>query len=1509
MPEVDDVHDMLALSMDISQEDFLLNGGAVVAGIPQVVDDDDDEAYVPDSLRAFVEDQDNRLNQARENFISAVLPDPDLSLINSLDEADIQHVVSFPDYTLHQRSSPRRESVREVAPAPLHIPLKDAPETYASNVDPVVTSSPVRTSPLVSLKTNPQLGLPGTVPVPERGSPSLPKPATPTKPSDSVADASETIPALPPPVCRAEVAVIAPLVLPSKTPITPTAASDTIAVRSPAVCGAEVAGGASLGPHSKSPTIPRGDVEDGLTPIDAESECARLGQDEKGQSPSNSGLATDLAPRQVASPAAVPGRHLVETQLPLAPPIRPVTTPVPVAPVEASKNIQPEGVASPLSKGHLPKPSPPSAGGKGRKSSGSAPSTAVKQTQVAPLTSTQTPSPSTAKTNPSILRSLTDRLTRPTASSASRRMTPRTGDRPTKVAVSTPSPGKLLTLQQSPEKQIVSPLSDPSVSPSATSFPFDGKTSAKRTPNSPPRSARSPAAKAQSSPLFSEATAASHLKSHSARSPEIATVAAVKKLTADSAVYKNGDDTSISARASADRGRIREGVHQKESESPRKPSTLFATRATVQSSPRISSPSLSPDFLGRLTQPTAASRARSAATPCHGLNEPREELAPSPRRVASSCESCCSSPSKESKGTPRPGSAPRIKVTGASQHLTKDTEAGKARRNLSDAPEEEASSPRVCSTPSPGLLSRLTRETVSSRAARNAKGSTPLPVENPELPTVHSRKKEAMGGSDGSPPGSRSQLTGLSPQRDSLGRLTQETASSSARRASPTKHEISPPGIKPKATASASIRSAMKSVDRSMAPSDERYQKARASHHFTVTQTHSFDEVGSIAIPNACSSLTQDSIESVAITSQSALSTVEASKARNGECPPSSVRRRVQHKTIGSAPTSSLSSQSRLLQGTASSRSRTNRSLPPSSANTERSRNLKDDQKKKAMSLAIDRARRKSGSQGKAPASVGIERMDGRMQSKQHRKSSDEKENKSLAQAKNDSALPGASLAPPTRPGEKRASEKVVPTLAQSTDVLRNTLRSDQSISTTMSTVRKPTIPKTPNFATTRRYGGKEVQRGGANSVTLAQSTDLHMRGLRSDSSTTSLNDHLRRLTLTTPQSPHFATSTRSGFKTPALRGQDRENTLVNSTLLLKSGLRAPDPALLKRREMTLTVPITPKFHATSIRKQQKSTEERELEHIERYRSNPFQARSTARSAASTARVVKQKVLNESEVDASHLETDNPEPVLVTSRSQEEEDLREMKKQFRARPAPKFAPKPIVMQKRLSSAKKPVPLTSESRRTPSYLLPRGPLSISSVASNATAPHLMTPGRSAKRQAVAELSRRKAEAMALQREKVAKDRQRERIRQEILKAEASRLSVPANSKPFVLRSEVRGEQYQRKFEEKVRQEEDERRRLASFHAREYHKSSTPPDRKRPERIHTEVQPFNLSSIARHEEFEDEFQRKMAEQDAALKRQSQFKAKPVPKTTYCYTPIASPINRPPWSARSTGSAKYT
>lgn len=90
-------------------------------------------------------------------------------------------------------------------------------------------------------------------------------------------------------------------------------------------------------------------------------------------------------------------------------------------------------------------------------------------------------------------------------------------------------------------------------------------------------------------------------------------------------------------------------------------------------------------------------------------------------------------------------------------------------------------------------------------------------------------------------------------------------------------------------------------------------------------------------------------------------------------------------------------------------------------------------------------------------------------------------------------------------------------------------------------------------------------------------------------------------------------------------------------------------------------------------------------------------------------------------------------------------------------------------------------------------------------------------------------------------------------------------------------------------EKLEEERTQRRRQV---AKVAHHVPVGPSERRP----TEPQPFRLSSATRHEGAANDARRKRAAEEDERRMQAAFKAKPVPKTTYAYVPIAQKSSGP-------------
>lgn len=606
---------------------------------------------------------------------------------------------------------------------------------------------------------------------------------------------------------------------------------------------------------------------------------------------------------------------------------------------------------------------------------------------------------------------------------------------------------------------------------------------------------------------------------------------------------------------------------------------------------------------------------------------------------------------------------------------------------------------------------------------------------------------------------------------------------------------------------------------------------------------------------------------------------------------------------------------SRLMTATAASRARdptrpnTSESVEESRARArERIRKRMEEHKRAAASSV---SQTQTSRRARMTAEEGVARARERVrQQKMTKKTGTEKENRRRPNASSS----GTGLTIPNTPKfattarrgarPKEEDRTKVPTLAQSTEVLKRGLRGGSGSTTqkaTATTTRaKLTIPQAPKFETTKRYGEtKAIKRDMAAERTLAQSSDILMRGLRSDD--LSVDDNPKRTGLTIPHAPHFVTSDMYGERTLSAQGRSADISLANSFETLQRGLRTEDKSLMEKREPKLTIPKTPKFHKVSRREAPKSTSDREKEMMDYYKAHPFKARpyplsnivprrpakssmatpvpfqvegeerrataanTTNGSVPSFCRPTKSQILRATETTA-------PSPrrgggALSRSSSFGSRTDDSASRTFRARPAPPstFRPPTLTPRGRLGS---PEATSASPARS---------------GTQASAP-------SVQRFATTEASRRRAEAARRERELKAKAKQEETARQDRTVPAQSSATTPVTKdiKPFQLESVRRHEANLKKMEEKRQQEEMERQQQMTFHARAY-TSPPKPELKGRSNNGTKPEPFHLGSLSRHEAYEIERKRKLDEERLQLEKQKQFKAKPLPKTTHEYRPL--------------------
>lgn len=598
----------------------------------------------------------------------------------------------------------------------------------------------------------------------------------------------------------------------------------------------------------------------------------------------------------------------------------------------------------------------------------------------------------------------------------------------------------------------------------------------------------------------------------------------------------------------------------------------------------------------------------------------------------------------------------------------------------------------------------------------------------------------------------------------------------------------------------------------------------------------------------------------------------------------------------------------------------------------------KQDQEKVASVTAP-----KSARTSKSSIDDGIARARERVRKKQlEKKAAQEKDNRVRANASSIRRASGRMSVGTTRPrvtiphgpkfatdakyGEKHMGKKEAPTLAQSGDVMRKGLRGgDKGAPYTRTGKARPTIPHGPKFATTAKYGEKQSVK--PEQPSLANSQDSYARHLRDDISVGgSVASKGSRGSLTIPHAPKFATTARYGEGPATPGGASRlDQSLAQSTDILKSGLRDGKSSISTKRRSGPTIPHGPRFHKAAPRELPQSATERDEELMEHYHSHPFRANPVLTHVPGSQRPpTKPKQRRMTAPVPFHFSSEvrsaKAKPA-VGSPDKQDADLKEMKHQFRARAMPSFA-KPTQSQIASSKARAkptttPKPfsrLTDRQIRTEprdvtspddvemskkfharpvpkSTYKPPSPRSnpVSPMAGQSTVgpPKLATMARTEKRNAASEASRRNVDAQVIEKDRQAKLRQRQKHEEAILKAETK--TPPPPTKPFVLHSSLRHEAYQKQLAEKHAVEEEAARKKMSFHARSF-KSPPAPERIRAEHGPTEPKPFALSCVTRHEAFKHEKQERLVAAEEELRRQTDFKAKPVPKSTYVYKPIS-------------------
>lgn len=471
----------------------------------------------------------------------------------------------------------------------------------------------------------------------------------------------------------------------------------------------------------------------------------------------------------------------------------------------------------------------------------------------------------------------------------------------------------------------------------------------------------------------------------------------------------------------------------------------------------------------------------------------------------------------------------------------------------------------------------------------------------------------------------------------------------------------------------------------------------------------------------------------------------------------------------------------------------------------------------------------------------------------------------------------------------------------------------------------KITIPQSPKFATNNKLGVRKPLPSISMEASLAQSTDVLRKGLRSQEP---IGARVKRAGLTVPKTPRFATDTRlkQRFYTPASNAGIM--TLAQSNDMHRRGLRTMT-APVSKRPNGLTVPKSPKFQTTTKRSLPKSTAEKEAEIMSYYKSHPFKAAPIMKEIPQEKPKAKLRPRQLTNPAPFKLRTDSRCTAAAHHPAVMEKQDDEVQFKFHARPMPNYSRRAttVVSQKSLtkpipfnlsSSPKenisdesetvkearfraKPIPKTTYEYHPPPKTPPRTTICSKS-------PDLATAKRSMKHEAVIQISRARAEALSAEKEAMHKARQREQLKEALEKADLLTPRSAAkfeNIKPFELQSTQRHENYVKEMEEKKRQEDEERLKQMEFHARSFHPSPVPTPIQSP-RNPTQPEPFNVSGMASVEAEKEAARKKLLQKEEERKAKAQispFKARPVPSTTYVSpSSLASKSLPKVWSAAS-------
>eukprot|EP00980_Cylindrotheca_fusiformis_P001109 scaffold305_cov110-Cylindrotheca_fusiformis.AAC.27 len=162
---------------------------------------------------------------------------------------------------------------------------------------------------------------------------------------------------------------------------------------------------------------------------------------------------------------------------------------------------------------------------------------------------------------------------------------------------------------------------------------------------------------------------------------------------------------------------------------------------------------------------------------------------------------------------------------------------------------------------------------------------------------------------------------------------------------------------------------------------------------------------------------------------------------------------------------------------------------------------------------------------------------------------------------------------------------------------------------------RAPTIPVAPKFRTDERLKAKKEDTKKQDPIPLARASDVLMRSFREDqSATTTSGTGERKLTI--PKTPKFVTTKKYGDKGSSVGGDHDDSGSVDQW---QSGLRSVSSPSNWSANSGLTIPKTPHFQPARKRELPKSTAELEQEQMDYQKAHPFKARPVEMNKRSTA--------------------------------------------------------------------------------------------------------------------------------------------------------------------------------------------------------------------------------------------------------------------------------------------------